>query len=221
MRPGSPDESLETLISSRFVFPAVALCLFFRPRLAHDFWIEPLSFSPQAGSPVHEREKILGRDFPRDRNQLKRFLLIGPGGEERIEGRWGDSTLGTAILPVTGSYTIFYESRPSISRLAVDEFRDYLEEESAQIRGDILPEQGEVVESFSRFAKTILLLGSSKGTDLVQLARSLDPTLRASRPPLALLRSLGRWRDMTRSRRRARDDDRPHSPGVRTFGELH
>src|SRR5262245_39038490 len=69
---------------------AVCSLLTASPLLAHDFWIEPDRFRPQAGETVTVRLRV-GVDFegdpvPRADRQIERFVMVTNAGETPVVG---------------------------------------------------------------------------------------------------------------------------------------
>ena len=83
--------------------------------VAHDFWIEPETFRPQAGAKVPLRLHV-GQDFKGDSalfnpEQFERYLYAGPGGQKPVAGNLGDEPAGTITIAQPGLYSVLYHSK--------------------------------------------------------------------------------------------------------------
>jgi hypothetical protein len=124
---------------SRRLLPAVfglALALGGRAA-AHDFWIEPATFTPApdsfVGVGLRVGEHFLGDPVPRDPALLRRFGAVGKGGEQPLRGADGRDPAGllrTAAAPET--LVLVYESAPSAAELTLAKFAQYVAEEGLE-----------------------------------------------------------------------------------------
>jgi hypothetical protein len=59
--------------------------------VAHDMWIEPTAFAPDAGKIIGVRLRVgqdmLGDPLPRDSGLIDRFVMIDGSGERPVIGR--------------------------------------------------------------------------------------------------------------------------------------
>ena len=88
--------------------------------LAHNFWIEPSTFTPAPGQRLAVRlrvgQELQGDPVPRDPSLIKRFVAVGPSGETPVPGVPNTEPAGFVAFPAPGLYTIVYDS----SRFPVD-----------------------------------------------------------------------------------------------------
>jgi uncharacterized GH25 family protein len=173
-----------------FVLAAIALsCV---ALVAHDMWIEPMTFSPEAGDIVGLRLRVgqdfLGDPLPRDPALINQFVVEDREGRKPVVGRAGADPAGFVRAAVPGLLVVGYRSNPSAIVQPPDKFTQYLKEEglesvaaSRAARGQAGPAR----EVFSRSAKSLLLSGPSSAADG---DRSLGFTLElvAERNPYAM-----------------------------------
>ncbi|HEV8578457.1 MAG TPA: DUF4198 domain-containing protein [Thermoanaerobaculia bacterium] len=149
-----------------FVFAAL-LGLVSPALRAHDFWIEPSTFTPAAGQRVAFRlrvgQELRGDPLPRDPNLMQRFVSFGPAGETPVVGRAYMEPAGILTFPSSGLDVIVYDSGRSPLALEAAKFEDYLEQEGLEKISALRAGQGQSgapgKEVFSRCAKTLLAVG--------------------------------------------------------------
>jgi hypothetical protein len=151
---------------------SAALLLAAAPLRAHDFWIEALPFRPDAPAALPLRlrvgEHFAGDALPRYGPWIRRFVLLGPGGEAAVSGRDGAEPAGTGRIGAPGLYTAVYESNASPATLSAAAFEKYLREEGldaiAAGRAGAGLSGGPVRERFYRCAKALVLAGPAAGS---------------------------------------------------------
>ena len=177
---------------------------------AHDFWIQPLDFRSRVGSavPVHlfvGDHFHQGTPFGRDPSHIRRFIAVGPAGKiplsipsgrlsrlayQRQSGARPASNPATYLQPQEpGLYVIGYESHPTQVVLEAERFANYLAEEGLERLLDAPSrqeeEQTQIIERFSRSAKSLLAVGEiNAGRADVQLGLFLE--LIAEKNPYAI-----------------------------------
>lgn len=144
----------------------VATALLAAPAAAHDFWIEPSSFSPPPGAPValHLRvgQHFLGDPVPRRDDLVARFVALAPGGVGHpVRGVDGVDPAGFVRAPAPGAGTLVvaYESRPTSVDLTPEKLDRYLTEEGLEAVAESRRQRGETRgarDAFSRHAKVLL-----------------------------------------------------------------
>jgi len=160
---------------------------------AHDFWIEPSSFTPEPGASFTLRlrvgERFAGETVPRNDAMIVRFLLVGPSGESRVRGADGGDPAGIARVASPGLHVAGYRSRPSAIDLDPGKFSSYLEAEGLERIVALRAARGEsekpARERYSRCARALLAAGpeAARGAD-VALGFTLE--LVAEKNPYAL-----------------------------------
>lgn len=139
------------------------------PVAAHDFWIQPSSFTPPAGSIVQIKLRV-GDDFPgepvaRNAAQIETFFVHGPDGRRPVAGGNGGDPAGTVRVTSEGTYLIGYRSRPTPVRLQAAAFERYLKEEGLERIIELRARNGQSSvpgrERFSRSVKSLLHVGGA------------------------------------------------------------
>jgi uncharacterized GH25 family protein len=135
--------------------------------LAHNFWIEPTTFTPAPGQRLAVRLRVgvelQGDPVPRDPKLIKRFVAVGPSGEAPVPGVPNTEPAGFEAFAVPGLYTIVYESGRSPVEIDAAKFETYLKEEGLEAIGNARARQGKSAagakEVFSRCAKALIAVG--------------------------------------------------------------
>ena len=135
--------------------------------LAHNFWIEPTTFTPAPGQRVAVRLRVgaelQGDPVPRDPSLIKRFVAVGPSGEAPVPGVPNTEPAGFESFSAPGLYTIVYESGRSPVELDAAKFEQYLKEEGLEKIAAARARQGKSTagakEVFSRCAKALIAVG--------------------------------------------------------------
>lgn len=144
---------------------------------AHDFWIEPSSFTPAPGQRIAVRLRVgqgfRGDPVPRNPKYLERFVTAGPGGEADVPGVPFGEPAGYAAFGAPGTYLIAYDGARETLEQEGPKFERYLTEEGLERIYDLRAKQGQTAapgkEVFSRCAKALLAVGppEKKGFDRV------------------------------------------------------
>jgi uncharacterized GH25 family protein len=174
-------------------FVAAALILSCVPLAAHDMWIEPSSFMPDAGKIIGVRLRVgqdfLGDPLPRDPALIEQFVSVDSSGRKPVYGRDGADPAGLVRVAERGLLILGYQSHPKPIVLPAATFNQYLKEEGldaiTEMRARRNQTGSEAREIFSRCAKSLLYNGTP--TD-AQADRSLGFTLElvAERNPYML-----------------------------------
>ena len=143
---------------------AAALALSAAAASAHDFWIEPSSFRPAAGSTLGVRlvvgQKFRGDVLPRNPAMISRFVLVTDDGEVPIPGRAADDPAGSVRIERPGLALVGYRSLESELSLEAAAFEDYLRQEGLESVIAARARKGESTkpskELFSRAAKCLI-----------------------------------------------------------------
>src|SRR5215813_2686886 len=125
--------------------------------VAHDMWIEPSVFMPEAGRIISVRLKVgqdfLGDPIPRDPALIKQFISVSATGSKAIYGHDGEDPAG--LVPIEpGLLILGYQSNPSPVTLTPEKFNQYLKEEGldsiAALRASRNQSNSSAREVFSR-----------------------------------------------------------------------
>jgi len=163
------------------------------PLLAHDMWIEPMTFAPESGEIVGVKlrvgQDLLGDPLPRDSKLFRDFFVLDAEGRKPLVGRDGSNPAGFLRVPAPGLLIIGYNSHPSAVELTAEKFNQYLKEEGldavAALRARRNETNAKAHELFARCAKSLVLSGSAAET---QSDKALGFTLElvAEKNPYAL-----------------------------------
>ncbi len=134
---------------------------------AHDMWIEPTSYVPEAGKVVGLRlrvgENFLGDPLVRDPSLIEKFVVADATGIKPVAGRDGGDPAGLIRSTDQGLLVVGYQSKPSPVVLSPAKFNQYLTEEGLEDIIALRAKRGEGAadarEVFTRCAKSLMLLG--------------------------------------------------------------
>jgi uncharacterized GH25 family protein len=147
----------------------MAIALLSVPLAAHDMWIEPTTFFPQAGEIVSLRlrvgQDLLGDPLLLDPSLVNQFVVKDGDGIRPVVRRDGRDPAGLVRLAAPGVHVIGYRSNPSAIEIPADTFNQYLKEEgldgvSAQ-RASRNETRAPAREIFSRCAKSLVFSGAT------------------------------------------------------------
>ena len=155
----------------RTAVAAAILSLLLGPALlhAHDMWIEPATFAPDAGEIVGVRlrvgQDLLGDPIPRDPALLRQFVVEDAEGRKPVVGRDGLDPAGYVRASVPGLLIVGYHSHPSAVELPAEKFNQYLKDEGLDSVAALRAARGQsgaaARDMFTRCAKSLLLSGPS------------------------------------------------------------
>ena len=179
--------SRRLVASGRKVTRAVAAlvvlgALLASPALSHDFWIEPSSFHPPAGSELavslRVGEHFRGDLVPRADARIVKFVLSSADGETTIGGLPATDPAGLVKVVSPGLAVIGYRSQRTAITLAAEKFEKYVADEgldevlkARRTRGEEGKPGNEV---YSRCAKSLIAVD---GTGKSGYDRALGFTL--------------------------------------------
>ena len=152
---------------------SVLLLLLTVPAAAHDFWIEPSTFTPSPGQLVAVRlrvgERLQGEPVPRRSARIERFFARSAAGEFDVHGRDDRDPAGVLTVRDGGTTVVAYRSRPARTELEAPKFERYLREEGLEFVIEQRKARGESgkpgIEVYSRAAKALLHGGGGPVTD--------------------------------------------------------
>lgn len=142
------------------------------PALSHDFWIEPSSFHPPAGSELavslRVGEHFRGDPVPRVDPRIVKFVLASASGDTPIGGLPAADPAGLVRVVSPGLAVIGYRSQRTAITLEAEKFEKYLADEgldavlkARKTRG----EQGKAGnEVYSRCAKSLIAVDGTGKT---------------------------------------------------------
>jgi uncharacterized GH25 family protein len=140
---------------------------------AHDFWIEPATFTPRPGEPVALRlrvgEHLQGEALPYAAARVKRFSVHDAELARPVVSRQGAEPAATVRAANPGLTIVDYQSRASRVELDAATFDAYLRDEGLEAVLDARTkrpaDRGPVRELFSRCAKSLLWVASNGTPD--------------------------------------------------------
>ena len=149
------------------------LALLTTPLLAHDMWIEPMTFSPQRGEIVGVKlrvgQDLLGDPLPRDPALIRQFVVEDSEGRKPLVGRDGADPAGFFRVPAPGMLVVGYSSNPSAVELGAEKFNQYVKDEGldavAALRAHRNETGAKTRELFSRCAKSLVLSGTASDAE--------------------------------------------------------
>lgn len=154
-----------------------AFCLLAAPAAtAHEFWLSPETYRIEPGETIDVRlrvgEKLKGPSYVYRESSFERFDVISPQGRAPVEGRIGDDPALSAVMEGEGLVVVIHETTDNkltyrdwqkfLNFVEHKDFQTALSEHAA--RG--LPETG-FVESYRRYAKSLLAVGTADGADQI------------------------------------------------------
>ncbi|MBI3436499.1 MAG: DUF4198 domain-containing protein [Proteobacteria bacterium] len=155
-------------------FATVALALIGAPAArAHEFWLEPKTFSPQVGQSVAINifigEHFKGNSYPYGKDEFNKFVVIDAKGERPVRGIDGDEPAVTMKFTTPGLAILAHYSTPETLKLDWERFNYYLKLEGldrieARHRARNKPMVG-ITEIYSRCAKLLMSVGAPGGGD--------------------------------------------------------
>jgi uncharacterized GH25 family protein len=139
---------------------------------AHDFWIEPASFTPSTGEVVAVRllvgEHLRGDVVARPpAASLHRFVLADAGSNASVTlpGRPGADPAGLFRVAKPGAYIVGFHGKPNAVELPAEKFNAYLKDEGLDAALALRAERGQLDqpgrEIYSRCAKSLLWSGAA------------------------------------------------------------
>ena len=148
---------------------------------AHDFWIEPSTFTPATGEVVQVAlrvgEHFDGKPVPRNPELIKSFTITGPDGTREVPGLQGRDPAGIARPWTNGAFIIAYQSQPTPHVMEAKPFEDYLWMEGLTdviaVREENGQQQAPGRELFSRCAKSFIHTDSD-GQPLAEVGLRLE-----------------------------------------------
>ena len=166
----------------RLICLFLALSFAAAPLAAHDMWIEPTSFLPDAGKVVGVRLRIgqdfLGDPLPRDPALIDQFISVDSSGRKPVYGHDGADPAGLVRVADSSLLILGYQSHPKPITLPAATFNQYLKEEGldaiAELRTRRNQTNSEAREIFERCAKSLVRYGTPANA---QADRALGFTL--------------------------------------------
>ena len=140
---------------------------------AHDFWVEPNTFTPESASEVEvtlrEGVSFKGNTLPYVLEWFDDFSQVTRKGRVPVESRLGNDPAATLVLK-PGPLLLGYQSSGNFVELDAEKFNSYLEHEGIEFIREQRIARGEddlpAPEYFVRCAKTLLQSGADSSGDV-------------------------------------------------------
>ena len=135
---------------------------------AHEFWVEPATFTLESGGRLGIRlcvgDGFEGWSLARNAPRIEKFVATGPAGEQPIVGLDGSEPAGIARLTTPGGYVIAYRSNRAFTEMPTLKFDAYLKDKGLDRIVALRAKQGvdrqQVVhEAYSRNSKALIRVG--------------------------------------------------------------
>ncbi len=156
---------------------------------AHEFWIEPLSYSVAVGDKIEgmlrNGEFFKGSSYPFVERGFTRFEIYNRSGGQPVPGRNGDSPALQIKAEKGGLHVAAYASTVStVVYKKFEKFKSFVDSKGLghivdQHRAEGLSEE-KVVETYYRYSKALIKVGSGAGRDVkvgmpIELVAELNP----------------------------------------------
>lgn len=136
---------------------------------AHEFWVEPSTFSLEPGGRLGIRlcvgDGFEGWSLARNAERIELFVAAGPAGDQPVVGLDGAEPAGIARLTAPGGYVIAYRSNRAFTEMPPAKFDAYLKDKGLDgiiaLRGRRGAGQGTVREAYSRNSKALIRVGNA------------------------------------------------------------
>jgi hypothetical protein len=138
---------------------------------AHEFWLEPSSFTPRAGGLLAVRHCVGdgfdGWSLARNIGRIERFVVAGASGDQAIVGLDGADPAGVVRLTSAGHQVLVYRSNRAFQEMPADKFEEYLKDKGLERISATRKARGagrrDVREAYSRHAKALIRTGDTGG----------------------------------------------------------
>ena len=158
----------------RSLLAALALVGATLPAVAHEFWLEPETYTPAKGQAVPISIRI-GQDFKGDsypyiRGEFKRFVVIDAKGEKPVKGIDGDDPAVKMTFAQPGLTVFAHYSTPEpLVFQEWEKFESYIQTEGLEHIVALHRQQGKpttgIREIYSRCAKLLMNVQGAGGED--------------------------------------------------------
>jgi len=137
---------------------------------AHEFWVEPATFTLESGGRLGIRlcvgDGFEGWSLARNAQRIEKFVATGPAGEQPVVGLDGSEPAGIARLTTPGGYVIAYRSNRAFTEMPTLKFDAYLKDKGLDRIVALRARQGAdrqqvVHEAYSRNSKALIRVGNT------------------------------------------------------------
>lgn len=138
---------------------------------AHDFWLEPSTYTPAPGQRVAVRLRVgdhfPGDPFARTSGRIERFAVFGGAGDAIVAGAEGVDPAGYLVAGGPGLYQIVYDSNHASLDLSGEKFERHLAEQGLERISELRRRAGRSAvaakEVYSRSVKALIAVGGGAG----------------------------------------------------------
>ena len=141
---------------------------------AHEFWIDPLAYEVQPGTPIEARlivgQEFNGSSYPYRPSQIERFDLVSGDTVTPVTARIGDNPALNMEPPSEGLIVVVHETQDNtLTYTEFEKFEKFVTHKDLQ--GVIAQHDArgisreKFVESYRRYAKALVGVGDAKGAD--------------------------------------------------------
>jgi len=156
------------------IFSALIVLALSGQAFSHEFWLEPVNYHVKAGEPIKVHEKV-GQDFKGNQYvylpSSYQFLNLTMGGETiAAKSKLGDLPAVNEVAEGEGLLILSAETTPlDVTYESWQKFESFIKHKGldwvlAKHKARKLPEKN-FVESYRRFAKTLIKVGNGEGND--------------------------------------------------------
>lgn len=156
---------------------------------AHEFWIEPLSYSVAVGDKIEgvlrNGQFFKGSTYPYIERGFTRFEIYNRSGGAPVEGRNGDSPALQVKAEKGGLHIAAYASTvQTVTYTEFEKFKSFVDSKGLSHIVDQHREEGlteeKVIETYYRYSKALIKVGSGAGRDVkvgmpIELVAELSP----------------------------------------------
>jgi uncharacterized GH25 family protein len=188
-------------VSSRFVLLlSAALSINSGMVAAHEFWIDPVSYTPAVGATVPIVFRIgsdfHGETFPYIRALDQHFSVTGPGGKSKPETLDGDDPAAEVKFATKGLAIVAHQrGQEDVVFKTMAAFEENLREEGLELLIEAHKSAGkptaDIRELYTRYAKALVQVGGGTGSDKAlglpyELVAESDPYIHPNGQPFAV-----------------------------------
>jgi len=193
--PPTPVQSSSSASFARRALPVLGACWLASLAAAHDHWIAPSSFRPEADKRVDFELRIGHADAPelqlRDPRRIVRFeCFAATGAGAQVLGLDGKSPAGLWKPKASGTYLVAYQSNHAYVELEPVAYAEYLKLEGLDDIAAERARRGELAQSgrdsYARFDKCLLTVGGEADPAGFERALGLPLELVLERDPRTL-----------------------------------
>ncbi len=153
----------------KIIFAFIIIFFYQVKSFGHELWLEPKKFHLQTNEKLEVHIKVgqnfNGDNFPYISKETAKLNLFFDKKKIILKHRDGDYPAIQANVAQKGAYILTYESAPEILEYNnFEKFKLFLQEQGLWNK-HIFVQTDNIIESYTRFAKSIIRVGDSNGSD--------------------------------------------------------